>query len=75
MPHRRGDLAIDAPLVWDQAGGIVYFQVADPRFFPMVSHEGNGGNVAYIDGHGEWVAAEDWWAGLPLAGLYPHDLQ
>ncbi len=76
---RRDDLLryADRPpaINWDLAAGLVYFQAAvDPRFYPMVSHAGDGGNVAYIDGHAAWKSALDWWPSLPLPGLIPEEL-
>ncbi len=63
-----------APLVWDQSGGIVHFGVADPRFYAMVSHGAEGGNVAYRDGHAVWKSAETWSPELPVPGLHPETL-
>ncbi|MAE66096.1 MAG: hypothetical protein CMJ18_17635 [Phycisphaeraceae bacterium] len=65
---------LETPLVWDQSSGIVHFGVADPRFFPMVAHGAEGGNVAFRDGHAIWKRAEDWSPDFPVPGLHPETL-
>jgi len=55
-------------LMWDIASGIVHHGVIGHRFFPMVSHNADGGNVAYNDGHVVWQIASEWpppWGNLP----------
>jgi prepilin-type N-terminal cleavage/methylation domain-containing protein/prepilin-type processing-associated H-X9-DG protein len=43
----------DAPLAWDLDGGSRVRQ-------PDQNHGTKGGNVVYADGHGEWLAVDQW---------------
>ena len=65
---RRDERDPDAILAWDILAGIVHYGVLGPRFFPMVSHGAEGGNVAHNDGHVAWQPAPEWpppWGNLP----------
>ena len=67
----REELGPRNTFAYDMFGGLLHFSnPAFARFFPMVSHLAEGGNVAYVDGHVAWLPALDW---LPPWGATPGD--
>ena len=63
--RRRSDKSYKRHLIHDLAGGIRYYDAGyHERFLPMVSHGGEGGNVAHIDTSVIWLGASEWqWPG------------
>jgi prepilin-type N-terminal cleavage/methylation domain-containing protein/prepilin-type processing-associated H-X9-DG protein len=47
-----------APLAWDLSGAAAYYHAQNKLFFQ--NHGAAGGNVAYADGHVEWLQASKW---------------
>jgi prepilin-type N-terminal cleavage/methylation domain-containing protein/prepilin-type processing-associated H-X9-DG protein len=65
----REELDPGKTFAWDVFGGLLHWSnPAFARFFPMVSHLAEGGNVAYVDGHVAWLPAPEW---LPPWGTTP----
>ena len=73
-PLRRTECRTDGGIINDVASAIIYYDTGfHDRFFPMVSHFGDGGNVAHVDTSVIWMPASQWqWPGTdPYLKLWP----